>query len=58
MRPKNVMPDYMQKSCTKIMSPAQDGNGGVKIINFSEVLSDILPLIVSLMARITFSVQQ
>ncbi|EKN3965988.1 ATP-binding protein [Yersinia enterocolitica] len=31
---------------------------GVKIINFSEVPSDILPLIVSLVARIAFSVQQ
>jgi hypothetical protein len=49
---------YMQELCTKIMNSAQDGNGGVKIINFSEVPSDILPLIVSLMARIIFSVQQ
>lgn len=33
-------------------------NGGVKIIDFSEVPSDILPLIVSLIARLVFSVQQ
>ncbi len=33
-------------------------NGGVKIINFSEVPSDILPLIVSLIARLAFNVQQ
>ena len=31
---------------------------GVKIIDFSEVPSDILPLIVSLIARVIFSVQQ
>lgn len=31
---------------------------GVKIINFSEVPSDVLPLIVSLVARLVFSIQQ
>ncbi|MBL4830489.1 MAG: ATP-binding protein [Aliivibrio sp.] len=36
----------------------EKGNGGVKIINFSEVPSDVLPLIVSLVARLAFSVQQ
>lgn len=35
-----------------------DGKGGVKIIDFSEVPSDILPLIVSLVAKLAFSVQQ
>jgi DNA helicase HerA-like ATPase len=35
-----------------------DKKGGVKIIDFSEVPSDILPLIVSLVAKIAFSVQQ
>ena len=49
---------YMLDLCNKIMQPAKDGYGGVKIIDFSEVPSDILPLIVSLMARIVFSVQQ
>ena len=34
------------------------GNGGVKIIDFSEVPSDVLPLVVGLVARIIFSVQQ
>ncbi|WLG85172.1 ATP-binding protein [Pseudomonas cucumis] len=38
-------------------SEEKDG-GGVKIIDFSEVPSDILPLIVSLVARVAFSVQQ
>jgi len=50
--------EYMLDLCRKIMQPAKDGSGGVKIIDFSEVPSDILPLIVSLMARIVFSVQQ
>lgn len=36
----------------------EKGSGGVKIINFSEVPSDVLPLIVSLVARLAFSVQQ
>jgi DNA helicase HerA-like ATPase len=35
-----------------------DGKGGVKIIDFSEVPSDILPLIVSMVAGLAFSVQQ
>jgi hypothetical protein len=50
--------EYMLNLCSKVMQPAKDGRGGVKIINFSEVPSDILPLIVSLMARLVFSVQQ
>ena len=32
--------------------------GGVKVIDFSEVPSDVLPLIVSLVARLAFSIQQ
>ena len=35
-----------------------DGNGGIKILNFSEVPSDILPLMVSLIARLVFTVSQ
>lgn len=35
-----------------------DGKGGIKIINFSEVPSDILPLIISLIARLVFTVSQ
>jgi len=50
--------EYMLNLCRKIMQPAKNGRGGVKIIDFSEVPSDILPLIVSLMARLVFSVQQ
>ncbi len=50
--------EYMSELCSKLMCPSQDGKGGVKIIDFSEVPSDILPLIVSLIARVIFSVQQ
>lgn len=39
-------------------SAAKSGKGGVKIIDFSEVPSDILPLIVGMVARLAFSVQQ
>lgn len=39
-------------------SSQKDGKGGVKILDFSEVPSDILPLIVSLVAKITFSIAQ
>ena len=31
---------------------------GVKIIDFSEVPSDVLPLVIGLVARIIFTVQQ
>lgn len=36
----------------------KSGRGGVKIIDFSEVPSDILPLIVGMVARLSFSLQQ
>jgi len=39
-------------------STKEKGAGGVKIVNFSEVPSDVLPLIVSLVARLAFSIQQ
>lgn len=48
---------YMVKLCEMLLAPASK-DGGVKIINFSEVPSDVLPLIVSLIARVIFSVQQ
>ena len=36
----------------------EDGVGGIKIIDFSEVPSDVLPLMVSLLARIVFTTAQ
>ena len=37
---------------------SKGAKGGVKIIDFSEVPSDVLPLIVGMVARLAFSVQQ
>lgn len=37
---------------------AKGGTGGVKIIDFSEVPSDILPLIIGMVARTAFHIQQ
>lgn len=50
--------DYMNDICEKLMRPSDNSNGGVKIIDFSEVPSDVLPLIASLIARVIFAVQQ
>lgn len=50
---------WLEKLTNRILgSSAENGKAGVKIIDFSEVPSDILPLIVSLVARVSFSVQQ
>lgn len=49
--------EYIDLLLKKLMLSASN-NGGIKIIDFSEVPSDILPLIVSLIARLVFSVQQ
>lgn len=50
--------DYMNDICEKLMRPSDNSSGGVKIIDFSEVPSDVLPLIASLVARVIFAVQQ
>ncbi len=47
---------YLTELCKALIST--DDNKRVKIIDFSEVPSDILPLITSLIARIIFEVQQ
>lgn len=49
--------EYIDILFKKLMLSASN-NCGIKIIDFSEVPSDILPLIVSLIARLVFSVQQ
>ena len=52
---------WLETLCSTLIGGARDqcdGKGGVKIIDFSEVPSDILPLIVSLIARLAFSLQQ
>jgi hypothetical protein len=48
--------DFIAK--TLLHSSSLQNKKGVKIINFSEVPSDILPLMVSLVARLLFSIQQ
>ena len=50
---------WLDKFITAVLGcTGENGKAGIKIINFSEVPSDVLPLIVSLVARVTFSVQQ
>lgn len=53
--------DWLTDLCSALAGGAQEKKSagkGVKIIDFSEVPSDILPLIVSLIARLIFSLQQ
>lgn len=50
---------WLDKFSTAILGSKQEnGKAGIKIIDFSEVPSDVLPLIVSLVAKVTFSIQQ
>lgn len=46
--------DWLENFCKALM----DGEGGVKVIDMSEVPSDVLPLVIGLLSRIVFSVQQ
>lgn len=50
--------NYLEVICDKLMGCSVGNDNGVKIIDFSEVPSDILPLIIGLVSRIIFSVQQ
>lgn len=51
--------DYMDMLSKVLMhSSSLQSNKGVKIIDFSEVPSDVLPLMVSLVGRLVFSIQQ
>ncbi len=52
--------DWMNKLCNCLMhgSTLSTKNAGVKVIDFSEVPSDVLPLVIGLVARIIFTVQQ
>jgi uncharacterized protein len=50
---------WLEKFTTAVLgSTNENAKAGIKVIDFSEVPSDVLPLIVSLVARVTFSVQQ
>jgi DNA helicase HerA-like ATPase len=52
--------DWLNKLSCRLMngSKINDKNAGVKIIDFSEVPSDILPLVIGLVGRLIFSIQQ
>jgi hypothetical protein len=52
--------DWMNDLCERLMlgSALSKEKAGVKVIDFSEVPSDVLPLVIGLVARIVFSVQQ
>lgn len=51
--------DYVEKLSKILMhSSSLQSEKGVKILDFSEVPSDVLPLMVSLVGRIVFSIQQ
>jgi len=57
--PEVLAYDYVETICKKMMhSNSLQKDEGVKIIDFSEVPSDVLPLMVSLVARLLFSIQQ
>lgn len=52
--------DWMKHLCERLMlgTKSNPKNAGVKIIDFSEVPSDVLPLVIGLVARMVFTVQQ
>lgn len=51
--------DWLQRLAHALFGSTEEKKGGgVKIIDFSEVPSDVLPLIVSLVARLAFALQQ
>jgi DNA helicase HerA-like ATPase len=50
--------NYLDKLVEKLMQVSTVEKDGVKIIDFSEVPSDILPIVISLVARLVFQVQQ
>lgn len=53
--------DWLDRLVVALIAGTKDqanDKGGVKIIDFSEVPSDVLPLMVSLVAKLAFSVQQ
>lgn len=53
--------DWLEKMTHQLIGgrgSQEGGNGGIKIVDFSEVPSDILPLMVSLLARLIFITSQ
>lgn len=57
--PASMEHNWMVRFCEKLLCGGnQQAAGGVKIIDFSEVPSDILPLVLGLVSRLMFTVQQ
>ena len=60
--PKETMEfDWLDKLVASLVAGTKDQSdklGGVKVVDFSEVPSDMLPLIISLVAKLVFSIQQ
>jgi len=52
--------NWMNELCCRLMqgSALNSKKAGIKIIDFSEVPSDVLPLVIGLVARLVFAVQQ
>jgi uncharacterized protein len=52
--------DWLNDFCSALMhgSELNGKKSGIKVIDFSEVPSDVLPLVIGLVARIIFTVQQ
>lgn len=51
-------PSYLNELINCLMKPSSQRSPGVKIIDFSEVPSDILPIVVSIIAKLIFQIQQ
>lgn len=49
--------EWLQKFAQSFLSTKPDGSSGIKIVDFSEVPSDVLPTVVSVLARILYDVQ-
>ena len=50
--------DWLDNFCTTLMGKDDTTKNRIKVIDFSEVPSDVLPLVIGLVARLVFTVQQ
>lgn len=56
--PKETMSyDWLQKQAITLLCAKSETNSGIKVIDFSEVPSDVLPTVVSVLARFMYDVQ-
>ncbi len=49
--------EWLQKLAVMFLSTKQKDNSGIKVIDFSEVPSDVLPTVLSVFARVLYDVQ-